>query len=167
MEKLEHSLRRKHMIRVCRKEEYTILIGILRESFAVGSADKLLEDKFGKLNGFEWWERKTVDIVKQIEDFPAGVFVEELEGEIAGFITTSVDKKFLVGRIWTLCVRSKFQGKGIGTRLIKHAFNMFKENNINLARIEVIEENPKALELYKKLGFEPFTSLINLAMKIK
>lgn len=155
------------MLRKCKKEEYPVLLDILRDSFAVGSADKRLEDKFGKLNGFSWWERKSVDIMKQVEDFPDGVFIEELEGEIAGFITTFIDKKFLVGRIWTLCIKSKFQGQGLGTRLLKHALNMFKENNISLVRIEVVDDNPKAIELYEKLGFKPFSSIVNMAMKIR
>ncbi len=155
------------MIRTAKKEEYTLLPDILRDSFASGSADKRLEDKFGRVNGFDWWERKSEDIIKQIEDFPAGVFVEELEGEIAGFMTTYIDAKFSVGRICTISVKPEYQGRGIGTRFIKHALNMFKEYELKLARIEVMEENPKALELYKKLGFEPFANLVNLAMKIK
>ena len=155
------------MIRLCKKEEYGILIEVLRDSFSSGSLDKQLEDKFGKVNGFDWWERKSEDIMKQVKDFPEGVFVEELDGRIVGYITTFIDKKFSVGRIWTITVLPAYQGKGIGARLIKHALDMFKKNKLKLARIEVIQENPKACELYKKLGFEPFSSQVNLAMKIK
>ncbi len=154
------------MIRVCKEEEYSVLIEILRSSFAPSSIDKRIEEKFGKVIGFDWWERKAVDVMKQVEDFPGGVYVEELEGKITGFITTYVDRKFSTGRICTLAIRPKHQGKGIGTRLIIHALKIFKEEKLKLARIEVLEENKGAYKLYKKFGFEPVASNVNMARKI-
>lgn len=154
------------MIRLCKNEEYGVLIEILRESFAVGSIDKRIEDRFGKIIGCEWWERKEVDIKKEFEANPSGVFVFEIDGKLAGFITTSLDKRFSLGRVHTLAVSPKYQGAGFGTKLLKYALEVFKTNKMKLARIEVLEDNPNAYELYKKLGFEPTAKQVVLAMRM-
>ncbi|OGF51090.1 MAG: hypothetical protein A2231_08815 [Candidatus Firestonebacteria bacterium RIFOXYA2_FULL_40_8] len=154
------------MIRLCKKEEYVTLVEILRDSFAVGSIDKRIEDKFGKVIGFDWWERKAVDIMREVEHYPTGVYVMEFEKKIAGFITTSMDKRFSVGKVHTLAIHPDYQGAGFGTRLLKHSLKLFKTNGMKIARIEVLEDNPKAYELYKKLGFDEAGKQVHLVMDL-
>lgn len=54
----------------------------------------------------------------------------------------------------SLAVTKKEQGKGIGTRLLNATINYAKENNFSQIKLEVIQTNPKAKELYQKLGFK-------------
>ncbi len=154
------------MIRLCKKEEYPIIINILRDSFAIGSIDYRFEQKFGKVIGHEWWERKAVDIMNEVKAAPDGVFVEEINGKLAGFLTTFMDKEFSTGRIRALSILPEFQGKGIGTRLLRHAEEIFKKNGMKLIRIEVVEDNASAYELYKKLGFEKAENIVHLGKRL-
>ncbi|MFH1073922.1 MAG: GNAT family N-acetyltransferase [Candidatus Firestonebacteria bacterium] len=155
------------MIRVCKKKEYVTLVEILRDSFAIGSIDKRIEDKFGKIIGFDWWERKSADIIKEAKANPSGVFVYEIDGKIAAFMTTYMDEKFSYGKVFTLAVVPKHQGKGLGTLLLKYAEKVFKKNKMKLMRINVLEDNPRAYELYKKLGFEPAGQIVNMGKKLE
>ncbi|MEI6846302.1 MAG: GNAT family N-acetyltransferase [Candidatus Firestonebacteria bacterium] len=155
------------MIRAYKKEEYVALVEIIRDSFAGGSIDSRIENKFGRLIGAEWWERKATDILKEVESNPAGVYIQEFEGKPAGFITTSMDKRFSVGRVHTLAILPKYQGAGFGTLLLKHALKVFKADGMKLARIEVLEDNPNAYRLYKKLGFEEAARQVHLVMKLE
>ncbi|OGF44655.1 MAG: hypothetical protein A2452_08020 [Candidatus Firestonebacteria bacterium RIFOXYC2_FULL_39_67] len=155
------------MIRVCKKEEYVTLVEILRDSFAIGSIDKRIEDKFGKIIGFDWWERKAVDIMRDVENYPSGAYVMDLEGKITGFIITSMEKRFSVGKVHALAIHPEHQGAGFGTRLLKHALKVFKTNGMKLARIEVLEDNPNAYQLYKKLGFDEAAKQVHLVMELE
>ena len=154
------------MIRVCKKEEYVTLVEILRDSFAIGSIDNRFEGKYGKIIGFDWWERKAVDILKEAETQPEGIFVYEIDGKIAAFMNTYMDKRFSYGKVFTLAVVPQHQGKGLGTLLLKHAEKVFKENKMKLMRIDVLEDNPNAYNLYEKLGFEPVGKIVNMGKKI-
>jgi putative acetyltransferase len=53
-----------------------------------------------------------------------------------------------------MAVRDDWQGKGIGTELVKAALDL-ADNWLNLTRLEldVFVENTPAIRLYKKFGF--------------
>ena len=46
------------------------------------------------------------------------------------------------------------RGKGLGTKLLKFAFNFAKRKKLKNIELEVIEKNTRAISLYKKLGFK-------------
>ena len=54
-----------------------------------------------------------------------------------------------------MAVRDDFQGKGVGTALVKAAVD-FADNWLNLQRLElsVYVDNESAIRLYKRFGFE-------------
>lgn len=147
-------------------KEHNVLIGILRMSFESASLDKIIEDKLGNAVGMSWWERKSLDIRREIKANPKGVFVKIVNNHIAGFVTTFIEAESKTGRIMTLTVHPDFQKKGIGSELINHALNSFKEQGLKLARIEVLEDNTGALNLYRKLGFQDMAPQMYLAKKI-
>lgn len=71
-------------------------------------------------------------------------FVYEEEGEIKGFVSI-IDNEF----IGALFVDVKFQGMGIGSRLIDYSIEKYKK--LTLA---VYKENKKSVEFYTRKGFE-------------
>lgn len=77
------------------------------------------------------------------------LFVYEEDSEIVGYILWLKRKRFI--RLYSLCVAKETQGKGIGDKLLKHSFNHL--DNLEL-QLEVKTSNTKAIELYKKNGFE-------------
>ena len=50
-----------------------------------------------------------------------GVFVAEVDGEIAGYITTRLNRSTQIGGIPNLAVLPEFQRRGIGRQLIEKA----------------------------------------------
>ena len=53
--------------------------------------------------------------------------------------------------IENICIIPKYQGKGIGTEILKSVINEYSDKNIE---IQYFKQNPVG-NLYKKLGFEP------------
>ena len=46
-----------------------------------------------------------------------------------------------------------YRGKGVSTLLMKHTLEMYAEQNIDVAYLEAISENEKAISLYEKYGY--------------
>lgn len=55
----------------------------------------------------------------------------------------------------TICVHPDFQGKGVGKAIFEALLAYIKTERADILRIELHarESNPKAIELYKKVGF--------------
>ncbi|MDA3780393.1 MAG: GNAT family N-acetyltransferase [Bacteroidales bacterium] len=79
------------------------------------------------------------------------VFVYEVNNIIAGFVT--VRKQLNVGQIGLISVDSKFQGKGIGTSLIKASEFWLNQNKCLSHEVVTQLDNSAACNLYKKNGF--------------
>ncbi len=73
------------------------------------------------------------------------VFCLEEKDEIIGFIGIHSEK------IEMLFLNPDYIGKGLGKQLTDFAFS-----NFGIQYVDVNEQNPKATEFYKKIGFETF-----------
>lgn len=82
-------------------------------------------------------------------------FVFEDGGEILGYamIAKSFSTEFGKSCVWIedLYVRHTFRGCGIGTKLLKHIEESYPDA---LLRLEVEADNKRAIDVYKKCGFE-------------
>jgi ribosomal protein S18 acetylase RimI-like enzyme len=154
------------MIRAVKENEVKTLFEIVKITFKGISIDENIEKTFGKVIGKDWWERKAEDIQRDFDADPLGVFVEEIDGKIAGFITTFSDSKNNTGRIPHLAVLPGYQGKGIGRKLLEHSFAHFKKQGLKLARIEVLVNNANAHKLYTKMGFKEVAGTIHLGKSL-
>lgn len=59
-----------------------------------------------------------------------------------------------VATIGALAVIPEHQGKGVASRMMSMVFALLKERNISRLELIVESDNPKAIKLYRKLGFE-------------
>ncbi len=89
----------------------------------------------------------------------AGVFVAKVEGRKVGFVAVdgnwfSKREGRVVGAIHELVVLPNYRNRSIGKRLLESAIEYFKEKNLPLAELWVGDENSRAIEFYKKHGFE-------------
>ncbi|MCD2259982.1 GNAT family N-acetyltransferase [Psychroserpens luteolus] len=90
-------------------------------------------------------------------NFVIGAFHSNSLIGISGFKRHERKKVNHAGIIIQVYVNSKFQGKNIGTDLIKHTLDeAFKIDGIEQVEIGVIAINEKAEKLYKNIGFEMF-----------
>ena len=105
-----------------------------------------LEDAIAYLN---WLFRRDV----------AGIFVAILDGKKVGFIAGdgnwfSKREGKVVGAIHELVVLPEYRGMGIGKILLDKVIEYFKDRGLDTAELWVGDENFRALEFYKKYGFE-------------
>lgn len=65
-----------------------------------------------------------------------------------------------IGEIKTLHIKSEYQGCGIGNKAISFAENRLRELNYKISHLWVKQENTKAIEFYKSMGYSE-TNFVN------
>ena len=90
-----------------------------------------------------------------------GYFFAYLNGRPVGHVGAGIDTKFVKHRgikrgwIMTIGVLKPLRKQGIGTALMLGALKFLKSKGMKEAELGVDDSNPtKAIELYKKVGFE-------------
>ncbi|GAB6072846.1 ribosomal protein S18-alanine N-acetyltransferase [Venenivibrio stagnispumantis] len=63
---------------------------------------------------------------------------------------------FDTAEILIISVKPEYQQKGIGKEIMNYIINFCKSNNVKYIYLEVAENNQKAINLYKKFGFEVY-----------
>ena len=58
--------------------------------------------------------------------------------------------------VYSMYVEDTYQGKGYGKLLLEKVFSKAREFKVEKLRLSVVYTNNKAIELYKKLGFNPY-----------
>lgn len=88
------------------------------------------------------------------ETCPEGFLVTEVNGIIIGFVV-GLQSGPKEGRVFSLAVDPRFRNMGIGTSLMKRVLEVFRENGLREAVLEVRMSNRRAQQLYQRLGFQP------------
>ena len=78
---------------------------------------------------------------------------QKLTREIAGYITTRINRSTQIGGIPNLAVLPQFQRRGIGRQLIEKALEYLRAEGMLYARIETLEQNPVGTSFYPAMGF--------------
>jgi ribosomal protein S18 acetylase RimI-like enzyme len=110
-------------------------------------------------------------IRKEVGNKKGGIYIAEINNEIAGLITMYIDENEIEEKegmhlyISDLVVRKKHRGQGIGQSLMKYAERFAKENNIKEIHLTVLAKNTSALKLYLKKGYK--SKMISLIKKLK
>jgi ribosomal protein S18 acetylase RimI-like enzyme len=71
---------------------------------------------------------------------------------IYGYKTSKVKKGVI--RVDSIAVAAQARGMGIGTALLKEVFRYASDNGLENIKLEVVNTNPEARELYERLGFK-------------
>lgn len=91
---------------------------------------------------------------------PNGIFLAYVGGEIAGFIASCSQwwDRYLgtyVGEVHEVSVDPKYQGMGMGSRLMDTAENYFRRAGREIAGLWVGVNNKPAIRFYEKRGYVP------------
>jgi ribosomal protein S18 acetylase RimI-like enzyme len=85
-------------------------------------------------------------------------YVYEENNIIKGFMTIGncrdEDKNYLTYELWTIYIDPLFQRQNIGTQFVDYCINEAIKIGKKEITLWVFEKNNKAIEFYKKLGFE-------------
>jgi len=141
------------VIRKYRDSDLETLRQITAICFEHVSIDKNIEDRFGVIAGVDWKERKKAHINHDVDRNADGIFVAEVDGEIAGYVTTDVNPKSKIGDIPNFAVAPRFQQRGIGRQLLETALAYLKQSGMLHARIATLAQNQIGAEFYPKMGF--------------
>ncbi|MBN1123329.1 MAG: GNAT family N-acetyltransferase [Anaerolineae bacterium] len=99
----------------------------------------------------EFVELRLKDVLRRNARGLAWGVVVEIGGEPVAY--GQLDRWGERGEICNLVVAEAYRGHGIGTALIDHFTEIAAGNGIRLLEIGAAASNPRALELYKRLGF--------------
>ena len=155
------------LIRPYRDNDRDALIRITVEAFDGVSIEQNIERHFGTIAGHHWRWRKARHIDEDLAAPGAAVWVAEDDaGEVAGYITTRIDRAAGVGLIPNLAVRSGLRGQGVGRKLIEHALVQFRAAGLAAARIETLEQNSIGRHLYPACGFVEVARQVHFALRL-
>jgi len=76
---------------------------------------------------------------------------EKIVGYAAFYTNNRVEK---VAYLTLIGVEKNYQGKKIGTKLMKKAIMIAKDNDMNIMKLEVLDTDKGAQNFYKKMGFQ-------------
>ncbi|MDE2818001.1 MAG: GNAT family N-acetyltransferase [Chloroflexota bacterium] len=136
-------------------------------AFTGVSIENNIEHAWPGLLPVPWGERKWPMVAMDLTAHPEECFVVEYDGEVIGYATTRINRTNSVGQIPDMAVDEKFRGKGIGRMLLEHCLQYFRDQNLILARIETLDQNPIGRHLYPDLGFEEVARQIFYAMPLE
>ena len=118
-------------------------------------------------NGIYQWDEKYPnekilrdDIIAQnlhlyiVENKIASVFVLNKECDPEYSVGNWTDNEASFAVVHRLCVHPHFQHKGIGTRTMLTAEALLMNRGLQSVRLDAFSENPAALRLYEKLGYQ-------------
>ena len=143
------------MVRKASNEDIPAISELYREQFREMS--KLIPDFIKE------GEQSTEFLEKTVSDENSDILVYENESTVIGFILlqakTRPDFDFMLpGKycyIMDVIITESHRNKGCGTALMNAAKTWAKEQNCSFINLDVLVNNPSAINLYEKLGFIP------------
>jgi ribosomal protein S18 acetylase RimI-like enzyme len=134
------------------------------EGFEPVSVEAAIDRRWPGLLPAPWGERKWRAMQPELAGQPEHCFVAELDGEVVGYITTTIVSEHQVGRIPDLAVDARVRGRGGGRRRLEHALAHFRALGLRVARIETLAHNEVGQRLYPSVGFQEVARQIHFAM---
>ncbi len=153
-------------IRVYRPDDLDAIKRLTVEAFAGVTLEQNVEEVLGLLRGHDWRWRKARHIDEDVAANPAGIFIADVRGRIAGYITTRIDREAGKGRIPNLAIAAEFRGRGLGRQLIERALDYFRGEGLEYAMIETMAQNVLSNQVYPACGFVEIARQVHFARKL-
>ena len=158
-------------IRKATPEDADAIVALSVAAFEGETVDFFLQGRFGPrsapLRGKTWEERHAETIRKHVSQSLEQVFVAEVEGRLAGYMTYRLDPEASTGTVSYNAVHPDYQGRGIATGLIARVLNTFRQQGLRYARVTTLETDIRARGLYEKAGFTELVKLIDYVQELR
>jgi GNAT superfamily N-acetyltransferase len=108
------------------------------------------------------WQRQQREVVEQIcNGEQTTVWLAEVDGVVAGFVTYTLNHTEQVGTVELLAVHPKHQGHGVATALNRLALEQMKASGMKLAGLSTGGDpgHAPARRAYEKAGYIPFPNV--------
>jgi ribosomal protein S18 acetylase RimI-like enzyme len=130
--------------------------------------ERMGPELFAVVRGEDWAERKTQEIGKLCEEWPAWCLVAEVEGKIAGFVTYVIWEGRHTGEISNNAVDPDYQGQGLATALYQRVLDLFREQGLRWARVHtgLDPTHAPARTAYEKVGFTQRVTMVDYYMEL-
>ena len=128
--------------------------------------DQNIEEMYGMIDGKSWQWRKVRHIDEDVAANADGIFVDEIDGLVIGYITTRIDDVTKIGGIPNIGVLPEYRGQKIGHKLMQTALDYFRDEGMTYAKIETLDQNDIGSVFYPKTGFKEVARQIHYAMPL-
>lgn len=154
------------VIRQFRPDETEAIIAITQEVFGPVAIEGFIQAMLGPANGHGWIEIKAGAIRRELASCPEACFVAEMDGQIVGYVTNTIDRTISRGVIANLAVRKVCQSRGVGRGLLERSLEYFRSIGLSQAKIETLACNEVGQHLYPSLGFREVARQIHYIMPL-
>lgn len=154
------------LIRPYRPDDLPILRQILVAAFTGVSIDEGIELQFGPIAGHDWRWRKGRHLDDDLARPCAAILVAEVDGRVAGCVTTWQDTAAGIGHIPNISLDAASRGHGYGRQLLQAALDHFRASGLTHAKIETLAQNARGQHLYGDLGFREVARQIHLVAEL-
>lgn len=101
------------------------------------------------------------EILEDCDVFRGTIFVADLDGEVVGYIGVltrvpheqSDEIDYVFAQVTDIAVLEQYRSQGVGAALLKRAQQHAREAGVRWLRINVLADNQRAAELYRRCGF--------------
>ncbi|MFQ6723082.1 MAG: GNAT family N-acetyltransferase [Opitutales bacterium] len=126
---------------------------LIQQKALTPDQEKLIND------GFEDFDQKTFSAKNEIKSYTFVIDSPEYVGSLKARLSWG---NFHIVEVFVV---EKMRGHGVGSALIKHALEIAKKDNARFVSIKT--SNPKAKNLYEKLGFKVHNTLEGYSFDLK
>lgn len=143
-------------LRKAKVEDIQILFRVGRQSYSENFA------KHWNEGGLEWYLDREYGLERFKSDLnnpDVNYFIAFFQDEAVGFMKVKLNSNLLNHAAVTemeiekLYFRKEYQGRGLGKKLMACAFELGREQKIQIIWLGVIDTNERAIKFYQKLGF--------------
>ncbi len=158
----------KIVIRKAKEEDFPKILDIGEEAWSRQGMSYRLKEKFGIVGSKTPGQRIRETLLKILEENPKNALVAEINGRVVGFLIYSFDYDRKIGHIGYNAVSYSFRGRGIGTRLVREALNVFKERGMRYAMVftDLDDAHAAARRIYEKCGFKTLVKHVTYFMEL-
>jgi ribosomal protein S18 acetylase RimI-like enzyme len=142
------------------------ILDITEVCFEPVSIDRNIERKFGPIGGRDWAWRKRRAVAAELDGNPQNIFVADMDGACAGYVTTRIDTETKIGVIPNLAVDPAFQKHGLGRKLIDTAVAHARAQGMLFLKIETLDQNAVGARFYPAYGFTEVARQIHYVMPL-